>query len=115
MEFGLGMFGDLTFDNQTQKFQSVSQKYSEIIEQIKLADELGVDVFALGEHHREDYSVSSPEILLAALSTVTKNIKLASGVTVLSSSDPVKIYQNFASVDLLSKGRAEIIAGRGSF
>jgi probable LLM family oxidoreductase len=115
MEFGIGMFGDLTFDETTQKFQSVSQKYGEIIEQVKLADELGIDVFAIGEHHRADYSVSSPEILLAALSTVTKRIKLASGVTVLSSSDPVKVYQDFASVDLLSNGRAEIIAGRGSF
>lgn len=115
MEFGIGMFGDLFFDHQTQKFQPVSQKYSEIVEQIKLADEAGIDVFALGEHHRADYSVSSPEILLAALSTVTKRIKLASGVTVLSSSDPVKVYQDFASVDLLSNGRAEIIAGRGSF
>ena len=115
MEFGIGMFGDLAFDDHSQKFQSVSQKYQEIVEQVKLADETGLDVFALGEHHRADYSVSSPEILLAALSTVTKRIKLASGVTVLSSSDPVRVYQNFASVDLLSGGRAEIIAGRGSF
>lgn len=115
MEFGLGMFGDLTFDESSQKYQLVSQKYKEIIEQVKCADQLGIDVFALGEHHRADYSVSVPEIILSALSTVTNRIKLASGVTVLSSSDPVKVYQDFASIDLLSSGRAEIIAGRGSF
>jgi probable LLM family oxidoreductase len=80
-----------------------------------LADDLGIDIFALGEHHRADYSVSSPEVVLAALSTVTKRIKLASGVTVLSSSDPVRVFQNFSTLDSLSEGRAEIIAGRGSF
>lgn len=115
LEIGIGMFGDLTFDQESQKFQSTSQKLNEIVEQVRLADELGIDVFAIGEHHRQDYSVSSPEVILAALSTVTKRIKLASGVTVLSSSDPVKVYQDFATVDLLSGGRAEIIAGRGSF
>lgn len=109
------MFGDLTFDKQTQKFQSNSQKFQELIEQIKLADEVGIDVFALGEHHREDYAVSTPEIVLSALSTVTKNIKLASGVSVISSADPVKLYQDFATIDLISNQRAEIIAGRGSF
>lgn len=115
LEIGIGMFGDLTFDQKSQKFQPTSQKFNEIIEQVKLADNLGIDVIAIGEHHRPDYSVSSPEIILAALSPVTKRIKLASGVTVLSSSDPVKVYQDFATVDLLSDGRAEIIAGRGSF
>lgn len=115
MELGIGMFGDLTFDNQSQKFQSNSQKFQELIEQIKLADEVGIDVFALGEHHREEYAVSTPEIVLAALSTVTKNIKLASGVSVISSADPVKLYQDFATIDLISNQRAEIIAGRGSF
>lgn len=115
MELGIGMFGDLTFDKQTQKFQSNSQKFQELIEQVKLADEVGIDVFALGEHHREDYAVSTPEIVLSALSTVTKNIKLASGVSVISSADPVKLYQDFATIDLISNQRAEIIAGRGSF
>ncbi len=115
MELGIGMFGDLTFDKQTNKFQPTGKKLNELIEQVKLADELGIDVFAMGEHHRPDYSVSSPEIILAALSTVTKNIKLASGVSVLSSADPVKLYQDFATVDLISGQRAEIIAGRGSF
>lgn len=115
MEFGIGMFGDLAFDQNQQKFQTTSQKFQEIIEQVKLADELKIDVLAIGEHHRSDYAVSTPEILLAALSTVTKHIKLASGVTVLSSADPVKVYQDFSTLDLISNQRAEIIAGRGSF
>jgi len=115
MELGIGMFGDLTFDPQTNQFQPVGQKFSELVEQIKLADEIGIDVFAIGEHHRPDYAVSTPEIVLAALSTLTKNIKLASGVSVISSADPVKLYQDFATVDLISDQRAEIIAGRGSF
>lgn len=115
MELGIGMFGDLTFDRQTNKFQPAKQKLNEIIEQVKLAEELGIDVVSMGEHHREDYAVSSPEIILAALSTVTKRIKLGSGVTVLSSTDPVKVYQDFATIDLISGQRAEIMAGRGSF
>lgn len=115
MELGIGMFGDLAFDQNTQQFEPASQKLQEIIEQVKLADELGIDVFSLGEHHREDYAVSSTEIVLAALSTVTKNIKLGSGVTVLSSTDPVKVYQDYSTLDLISNQRAEIIAGRGSF
>lgn len=115
MELGIGMFGDTTFDKSRNHFQSPGQRLQELIEQVKLADELGIDVFSIGEHHRPDYSVSSPEIVLSALSTVTKNITLGSGVTVLSSTDPVKVYQNFSTLDLLSNQRAEIIAGRGSF
>ncbi len=115
MELGIGMFGDLTFDKQTGKYQTASQKFQELIEQVKLADELGIDVFSLGEHHRKDYAVSSPEMVLSALSIVTKNIKLGSGVTVLSSTDPVKVYQDFSTLDLISNQRAEIMAGRGSF
>lgn len=115
MELGIGMFGDLTFDRQTNKFQPAKQKLNEIIEQVKLADEIGIDVVSMGEHHREDYAVSSPETILAALSTVTKRIKLGSGVTVLSSTDPVKVYQDFATIDLISDQRVEIMAGRGSF
>src|SRR5690606_18055302 len=114
MELGIGMFGDMTFDKSRNHFQSPGQRLQELIEQVKLADELGIDVFSIGEHHRPDYSVSSPEIVLSALSTVTKNITLGSGVTVLSSTDPVKVYQNFSTLDLLSNQRAEIIAGRGS-
>jgi alkanesulfonate monooxygenase SsuD/methylene tetrahydromethanopterin reductase-like flavin-dependent oxidoreductase (luciferase family) len=81
----------------------------------RLADETGLDVFALGEHHRPDFIISAPEIILAAVAATTKRIRLSSAVTVLSSVDPVRTFQNFATVDLISNGRAEIIAGRGSF
>src|SRR5690554_119722 len=93
MELGIGLFGDLTFDSNTQQYQSPGKKLEETIEQIKLADELGIDVVSLGEHHRPDYAISSTEIVLSALAGVTKNIILGSGVTVLSSADPVKVYQ----------------------
>ncbi|AMP99392.1 Oxidoreductase [Pedobacter cryoconitis] len=115
MELGISMFGDLRVDPITNKFQPAQQRLGEIIEEIKLMDELGMDYFGIGEHHRPDFAVSSPEILLAAAAVVTKNIKLGSAVSVLSSADPVKLYQNFAMVDLLSNGRAELMAGRGSF
>lgn len=115
MELGISMFGDLRVDPITKKFQPAQQRLGEIIEEIKLMDELGLDYFGIGEHHRPDFAVSSPEILLAAAAVVTKNIKLGSAVSVLSSADPVKLYQNFAMVDLLSNGRAELMAGRGSF
>ena len=115
MELGIGLFGDLAFDQKTGKFNDAGLKIREIVNQIKLMDEVGIDVFALGEHHRADYVVSSPEMVLAAAASITKNIKLASGVTVLSSSEPVKVYQNFATLDLISDGRAEIFVGRGSF
>ena len=115
MEFGIGMFGDLSYDINTNTYRDVSTKLNEIIQQVQLMDQVGIDVFAIGEHHRPDYAVSSPEILLAAVATVTKNIKLASGVTVLSSAEPVKVYQDFSTIDLISKGRAEIFVGRGSF
>lgn len=115
MELGIGMFGDMTFDQQTNKFQPAGERLKEIIEQVKLADELGIDVISLGEHHREDYAVSATEMVLSALSQVTENITLGSGVTVVSSADPVKIYQDYATLDLLSNQRTEIIAGRGSF
>ncbi len=115
MELGVSMFADIYLDPANGKRQSAHQRAKELLEEIKLADEVGLDVFGIGEHHRADYLVSSPEIILAAAAPITKNIKLSSAVTVLSSSDPVKIYQNFATVDLLSDGRAEITAGRGSF
>lgn len=115
MELGIGMFGDLAKDPKTNKFEPAGNKLKELIEQVKLADELGMDAVLLGEHHREDYAISATEMVLSALSGVTKNIKLASGVTVLSSADPVKVYQDYATLDLLSDGRAEIVAGRGSF
>ena len=109
------MFGDLAFDKETGKFANPQQKLQEILAEIKLADELGIDVFALGEHHRPDYVVSSPEMVLSAAASITKNIKLMSAVTVLSSAEPVKVYQDFSTLDLISGGRAEIGVGRGSF
>lgn len=113
MELGVGMFGDVHIANG--KVQPAGQRLQEIIEEIKLMDQLGLDFYGIGEHHRPDYAVSAPEIVLAAASTVTKNIKLGSAVSVLSSSDPVKLYQSFSTVDLISNGRAELMAGRGSF
>src|SRR5699024_10088100 len=115
MELGIGMFGDLSHNKEKNEYQKPGERLQQIIEQGKLADDLGLDVFAMGEHHRPDYAVPAPEIMLAALSSVTKNIKLASGVSVVSSADPVKLYQDFAMIDLMSDQRAEIFAGRGSF
>ena len=114
MELGVGMFGDNHFDKDC-KPQSSGQRLQELIEEIKLMDEVGLDFYGIGEHHRVDYAVSTPEIILAAAATVTKNIKLGSAVSVLSSADPVKLYQSFATIDLISNGRAELVAGRGSF
>ncbi|GGC18785.1 luciferase [Parapedobacter defluvii] len=115
MELGISIFGDLQVDKATGKFQPAGQRLREIMEEIKLMDEVGLDYFGIGEHHRPDYAVPTPEIVLAAAATVTKKIKLGSAVSVLSSSDPVKLYQNFAMIDQLSGGRAELMAGRGSF
>ncbi len=114
MELGIGMFGDNHYDKDG-KPQAPGQRLHELIEEIKLMDEVGLDFFGIGEHHRPDYAVSAPEIILAAAATVTKHIKLSSAVSVLSSADPVKLYQSFATIDLLSNGRAELMAGRGSF
>lgn len=115
LELGIGMFGDIQIDPKTGSIQSTQARLQEIIEEIKLMDELGLDFFGIGEHHRIDYAVASPEIILAAAASVTKNIKLGSAVSVISSTDPVKLYKDFATIDLLSNGRAEIMAGRGSF
>lgn len=114
MEIGIGLFGDLA-TTASGKPESAHEKIRRIVEIIQLADEVGLDVAGLGEHHREDYAVSVPEMVLAGAASVTKNIKLMSTVTVLSSSDPVRIYQNFSTLDALSGGRAEIGVGRGSF
>ncbi len=115
MELGIGMFGDLATDTTTGKFSKAGNKINEILAEIKLADELGIDVVAIGEHHRPDYAISAPEIILAAAASITNRIKLMSGVTVLSSAEPVRVYQNFSTIDLISNGRAEIGVGRGSF
>lgn len=114
MELGIGMFGDLHI-NKNGEIQPAKQRLQELIEEIKLMDEVGLDFYGIGEHHRPDYAVSTPEIVIAAAATVTKKIKLGSAVSVLSSSDPVKLYQSFATIDLISNGRAELMAGRGSF
>lgn len=114
MELGIGMFGDLNID-AAGKIQPAGERLKELIEEIKLMDEVGLDFYGIGEHHRVEYAVSTPEIVLAAASTVTRNIKLGSAVSVLSSSDPVRLFQSFATVDLISGGRAELMAGRGSF
>ena len=114
MELGVGMFGDVHI-NKKGEAQPVGQRLQELIEEIKLMDEVGLDFFGIGEHHRPDYAVATPEIILAAAATVTKNIKLGSAVSVLSSSEPVRLYQSFATVDQLSDGRTELVVGRGSF
>ncbi|WP_270088905.1 LLM class flavin-dependent oxidoreductase [Sphingobacterium sp. SYP-B4668] len=115
MELGIGMFGDLQVDPVTGKVQAPQERMHQIIEEVKLMDEVGLDFFGMGEHHRSDYAVASPEIVLAAAAAVTKRIKLGSAVSVLSSADPVKLFQDFSTIDLISNGRAEIMAGRGSF
>lgn len=115
MELGITTFVETTPDVHTGKTTSHAERIREVVEEIVLADQVGLDVFGVGEHHREDYASSAPEILLAAAAARTKHIKLTSAVTVLSSADPVRVYQNFASVDAISNGRAEIMAGRGSF
>lgn len=115
MEFGISTFGEIRPDGKSGHAVNAHRRIQELIAEGRLADELGLDVFALGEHHRPDYVVAAPEVVLAGVATVTKNIKLSSAVTVLSSADPVRTFQNFATLDLLSNGRAEIMAGRGSF
>ncbi|GAA4442764.1 LLM class flavin-dependent oxidoreductase [Pontibacter saemangeumensis] len=115
MEIGITTFVENTPDPATGKLLSPHERMMHLLEEVELADQVGLDVFAIGEHHRPDFIVSSPAVVLAAAAVKTKNIKLSSAVTVLSSDDPVRVFQDFAHVDLLSKGRAEIIAGRGSF
>ncbi|TCK80758.1 LLM class flavin-dependent oxidoreductase [Albibacterium bauzanense] len=115
MELGLITFADMLPETLSGGAINAHQRIKDLLEEIQLADQLGLDVFGVGEHHRPDYAVSSPAIILAAAASITKRIKLASAVTVLSSDDPVRVFQDFSTVDLISSGRAEIIAGRGSF
>jgi probable LLM family oxidoreductase len=112
--FGLDTFGDVPQDD-AGKPVSHAAAIRQVVEEAVLADQIGVDVIALGEHHRPEYSISTPETVLAGIATRTSRIKLASGVTVLSSDDPVRVFQRFATVDALSNGRAQVILGRGSF
>ena len=114
MEIGIYTFAERTPD-ASGHLVSAEQRLADLLEEIELADEIGLDVFGIGEHHRPDFVVSSPAVVLAAAAARTKRIRLTSAVTVLSSDDPVRVFQDFATLDLLSHGRAEIMAGRGSF
>lgn len=115
MELGLITFADMEPETLPGRAVNAHQRIKDLMEEIQLADQLGLDVFGVGEHHRPDYAVSSPTTILAAAAVLTKRIKLSSAVTVLSSDDPVRVFQQFATIDHLSGGRAEIMAGRGSF
>ena len=110
MELGVYTFAELTDETLTAE-----QRLKNLLEEIELADQVGLDVFGVGEHHRPDFAVSAPAIVLAAAAPLTKRIRLTSAVTVLSSDDPIRVFQQFATLDLISGGRAEIMAGRGSF
>jgi probable LLM family oxidoreductase len=115
MEFGVYTFVETRVDPRTGEPANVDRTFADLMEQMELADRVGLDVFGVGEHHRPDFAVSAPAVVLAAGAARTKRIRLTSAVTVLSSDDPVRVYQQFATLDLLSGGRAEIMAGRGSF
>lgn len=115
MEIGISTFVETTPDVETGEVVSHAQRIREVVEEIVLADKVGLDVFGVGEHHREDFAASSPAVVLAAAASQTKRIRLTSAVTVLSSADPVRVFQDFATLDGISNGRAEIMAGRGSF
>ena len=114
MELGIYSFGE-TDPRTANDPRVVAQRVRDLVEEIELADQVGLDVFGVGEHHRPDYVVSAPAVILAAAAARTSRIRLTSAVTVLSSDDPVRVFQDFATLDLISNGRAEIMAGRGSF
>jgi probable LLM family oxidoreductase len=115
MQLGIYTFGETRLDPSTGRPLDAGQRLRDQVEEIELADQVGLDVFGLGEHHRADYAISAPAVVLAAAIARTRRIILTSAVTVLSSDDPVRVFQSFATLDQLSSGRAEIIAGRGSF
>ncbi|WP_454381907.1 LLM class flavin-dependent oxidoreductase [Streptococcus sp. Marseille-Q6379] len=115
IELGISTFGETTLLESTGKSISHDQRIRELVEEIELADQVGLDIYAIGEHHREDFAVSALEIVLAAGAVNTKKIRLSSAVTILSFIDPVRVYQQYATIDALSNGRSEIMAGRGSF
>ncbi|MBZ6075907.1 LLM class flavin-dependent oxidoreductase [Microvirga puerhi] len=115
MEIGLYTFGDVGVDPKTGRRLGPAERLRNLVEEIVLADQVGLDVFGLGEHHRPDYAVSAPAVVLAAAATQTKRIRLSSAVTVLSSDNPIRVFQQFSTLDNLSQGRAEIMAGQGSF
>lgn len=115
MQLGIYSFAELTADPSTGLRISPAQRMANLLEEITLAEEVGLDVYAIGEHHRPEYIASSPAVILAAAAARTKKIRLSSAVSVLSSDDPVRVFQQYATLDLISGGRAEIMAGRGSF
>jgi probable LLM family oxidoreductase len=115
MELGIYSFGELVKNPDGRSAGDIHERFMQVIELAKLADEGGLDAISLGEHHRQDFSMSAPEVVLAAIAGVTKRLRLMSGVTVLSSQDPVRVFEQFATLDHVSNGRAEIIAGRGAF
>ncbi|WP_025729582.1 LLM class flavin-dependent oxidoreductase [Atopobacter phocae] len=115
VELGISSFGETTPLEKTGEVIPHDKRIRQMIEEIELADKVGLDIYAIGEHHRSDFAVSAPEIILAAGAVNTKHIRLSSAVTILSSIDPVRVYQQYATIDALSSGRAEIMAGRGSF
>jgi probable LLM family oxidoreductase len=115
MEIGIYTFAETPMDPATGRQLGAEQRLKDLLEEIELADQVGLDVFGVGEHHRPDYAVSAPAVVLAAAAARTKRIRLTSAVSVLSSDDPVRVFQDFATLDLISGGRAEIMAGRGSF
>jgi probable LLM family oxidoreductase len=115
MEIGIYSFVERTPDPRTGHLVSAVQRIHDLLDEIELADQVGLDVFGIGEHHRPEYLASAPAVILAAAAARTTHIRLTSAVTVLSSDDPVRVFQDFATLDLLSGGRAEIMAGRGSF
>lgn len=115
VELGISTFGETTVLEKTGETYSHAERIRQLVKEIELADQVGLDVYGIGEHHREDFAVSAPEIILAAGAVNTQRIKLTSAVSVLSSLDPVRAYQQYTSIDALSQGRAEIMVGRGSF
>src|SRR6476619_5278507 len=115
MEIGISTFAETTPDPETGAAMSPGERLGQVVEEAVLADSLGLDAYAVGEHHRPDFASSSPAVVLAAIAARTERIRLSSAVSVLSSDDPVRVFQRFATLDLLSGGRAEIMAGRGSF
>jgi len=115
MEIGIYTFVETRFDAATGRQLGTDERIAHVLEEIELADQVGLDVFGIGEHHRIDYASSAPAVILAAAAARTRSIRLSSAVTVLSSDDPVRVFQDFATLDLISNGRAEIMAGRGSF
>jgi probable LLM family oxidoreductase len=115
MQLGLYSFAENTADPQSGAVQSPAERVRDLLEEIELADQLGLHFYGLGEHHRPDFVASAPVTILAAAAARTKTIRLSTAVTVLSSDDPIRVYEQFSTLDLLSNGRAEIMAGRGSF